>query len=211
MKTIAILSQKGGAGKTTISVNLAVAAAVAGQKTCLIDLDPQASATRWSDNRDADNAPNVISAHAIRLPEVLHAAEQDGVTLAFLDTPPSKDPSLVDVAQKADLALIPCRPSGLDLDAIRSTIQVAQIANVPMRVLFNAVKARCSLIQSAKRAVAGFQVEPLPCVLGDRVAFSHSILDGLAAIEYEPTGKASWEVQRLYQQIEKVMEVDSGR
>ena len=85
MKTLAVLSQKGGTGKTTIAVHLAVEASRAGQTVALIDLDPQCSAAKWSDTRD-DDTPIVISAHATRLPQVLHTAEQGGVDLAIIDT-----------------------------------------------------------------------------------------------------------------------------
>ena len=207
MKTIAILSQKGGAGKTTVGVNLAVAASMQGHTTALIDLDPQASAARWSDNREDKLAPIVVSAHATRLAQTLHEAEQAGISLAILDTPPSKDPDLVDVARAADLALIPCRPAGFDLDAIRSTINTGKMANAKMRVLFNAVRARSRNFYNARKAVSTFDVEALPCYLGDRVAFEDSILTGQAVLESEPTSKASREVHVLYNQIAKELEV----
>ena len=206
MKKIVVMSQKGGVGKTTGTINLSVAASQAGHNVAVIDLDPQASATRWGDNR-TDDAPIVVSAHAVRLPEVLHAAEADGITLVIIDTPPSKDPDLVDVARVADLALIPCRPSGFDLDAIRSTINVGTTARVPMRILFNAVRSQGSRYYDAKKAVSPYGVETLPCFLGNRVAFEDSILNGQSVLEYEPTGKASHEVNVLYNQIMDVMEV----
>ena len=206
MKKIIVMSQKGGVGKTTGTINLSVAAAQAGHSVVVIDLDPQASATRWSDNRE-DDAPVVVSAHTIRLPEVLHAAEADGMTLAIIDTPPSKDPDLQDVARAADLALIPCRPAGFDLDAIRSTINVARQAEIPMRILFNAVRSQGSRYYNAKKAVSPYGVETLPCYLGDRVAFEDAILTGQSVLEYEPTGKASKEVHVLYNQIMDIMEV----
>ena len=67
MKKIIVMSQKGGVGKTTGTINLSVAAALAGHSVVVIDLDPQASATRWSDSRE-DDVPVVVSAHTIRLP-----------------------------------------------------------------------------------------------------------------------------------------------
>ena len=206
MKKIVVMSQKGGGGKTTTTVNLSVAATMAGHSVAVVDLDPQASAKRWSDNR-ADTAPIVISAHAIRIAEVLQAAEADGISLVIIDTPPSKDPDLVDVAATAELALIPCRPSGFDLDAIRSTINVGAMARVPMRILFNAVRAQGSRYYDAKKAVSTYDVESLPCYLGNRVAFEDSILNGQSVLEYEPTGKAAREVHVLYNQIMDIMEV----
>ena len=87
MKTLAILSRKGGTGKTTLAVHLSVAATLAGHTTVLIDLDPQASACKWSDIRQSD-APVVISAHESRLSEVLHKAEQNGVESCYFGYTP---------------------------------------------------------------------------------------------------------------------------
>ena len=109
MKTLAILSQKGGTGKTNTAVNLAVASQLAGHRTALIDLDPQASAAKWGDRRE-DKSLLVFSAHASRLRETLYTAEQNGATFAVIDTQGSTDPSLVKIAKASDMALIPCSP-----------------------------------------------------------------------------------------------------
>ena len=73
MKTISIISQKGGAGKTTLALNLAGAAEALGWRTVVVDLDPQASAKGWHDHRNKE-APVVISAQASRLNDVLDTA-----------------------------------------------------------------------------------------------------------------------------------------
>ena len=87
MKTLAILSRKGGTGKTTLATHLSVAAESAGHTTALIDLDPQSSAAKWRDNRDGDT-PAVISTHSERLSQILKLAEENGATFAILDTAP---------------------------------------------------------------------------------------------------------------------------
>ena len=86
MKILAILSRKGGTGKTTLTLNSAVAAEQAGHKVAIVDLDSQASASEWSDWREAET-PAVISIHSARLPQALHKLQQDGITFAILDTP----------------------------------------------------------------------------------------------------------------------------
>ncbi|RKU22878.1 chromosome partitioning protein ParA [Candidatus Poribacteria bacterium] len=206
MKTLSILSQKGGTGKTNTAVNLAVASQLAGHPTALIDLDPQASAAKWGDRREG-NAPDVFSAHASRLKETLYAAEQKGVTLAIIDTAPSTDPSLLNVAKSSDLALIPCRPGMFDSEAIQSTILITEMAQIPVRILFNAVRANSSLIDEAKSAVEVYNVPFAPCMLGDRVTFTRSVIYGMNAQEYEPTGKAASEVNALYKYVSKELEV----
>jgi CobQ/CobB/MinD/ParA nucleotide binding domain len=90
MKTIVIISQKGGAGKTTVAIHRAVAAEQRGMNTALFDLDPQASASSWSDKRNAPS-PAVVSAQAARLPGLLkHAAEQSA-DLVIIDSAPNAD------------------------------------------------------------------------------------------------------------------------
>ena len=88
MKKVAIHSQKGGSGKTTTAVSLAVQAEKAGRTTAVIDLDPQANATSWGDRRQAET-PVIISAQAARLAQVLNAAEQNGAKIVFIDIPKS--------------------------------------------------------------------------------------------------------------------------
>ena len=86
MNTLAVLSRKGGTGKTTLTVNLSVAAQLAGHRVAIVDLDSQASASEWSDWRETET-PEVISVHSARLPQELHKLKQQGITFALLDTP----------------------------------------------------------------------------------------------------------------------------
>ena len=123
MKKLAILSRKGGPGKTTLSINLAVAAEKAGHTTILIDLDEQESADRWGKRRKED-APFVTGSPASRLKEVLYRAEDAGATLAIIDTAPSTGPDTEDAAKVADMVLIPCEASLIVAEAITSTINV---------------------------------------------------------------------------------------
>ena len=87
MRVIAIVAQKGGTGKTTLTVSLAVAAMQAGRSVVIVDLDPQATTSKWSDRREAES-PAVVSAQPARLSLVLQAAGKAGADLVFIDTPP---------------------------------------------------------------------------------------------------------------------------
>ena len=104
---IAVIGQKGGTGKTTLSTNLAVAAELHGHSTLLLDLDPQTSASTWGDLRESD-APAIIPAPATRVNDLLAKAEGHGADFAIMDTPPNADGSILEVARAADLVLIPC-------------------------------------------------------------------------------------------------------
>ena len=210
MKILTVLSRKGGPGKTTLAVNLAVAAEQAGHRVAIVDLDSQASASEWSDWREADT-PAVVSVHSARLPQVLHKLQEGGVTFAILDTPPKIEEIAADAAKAADFAIIPCEIGAFDLKAIEKTIWVGNKAKCPMRIVFNSVPARASMLYPAKRAVQVYGVPLSPCFVGDRVAFSHAIIDGLSVLEYEPKGKASIEIQALFRYIVKEMEAENER
>ena len=212
MKTLAIISQKGGTGKTTVAVHLSVEAQRQGYTVALIDLDPQASATKWSDSR-IDDSPVAVSAHAIRLKQELYKAEKEGVDFAIIDTPPNTNPfprELVkDTEILADLALIPIKDSRFDVEAIASTIQFGEEAKIPMRIVFNAVKVRSADLKPAREGVAEYGVPIAPCILHDRVAFSRAVLSGLGVQEYETQRKrpASKEVEALFEYVSKEMEI----
>ena len=209
MKTIAklaIMSQKGGTGKTNAAVNLAVAAQRAGHLTALIDLDPQASAAKWGKRRK-DKSILLYSAHASMLAETLYKAEQDGATFIVIDTQGSTDTSLVKIAKASDLVLIPCSPGIFDVEAIESTILASQMANTPARIFFNEVDHTSSIIDEVKIAIEEYDVPCAPCMFGDRVVFKRSVIYGLGVQEYEPLGKAASEVNALFKYVSKQLEV----
>ena len=209
MNTLAVLSRKGGTGKTTLAVNLAVAAERAGHRLAIVDLDSQASASEWSDWREADT-PAVVSVHSARLPQELYKLQQQSVTFAILDTPPKIEDIAEDAARAANLAIISCRPAAFDLKAIEKTIWVGNRGKCPMRIVFNAVPARSSMLYKAKRAVQVYGVDVSPCLVGDRVVFSHAVIEGLSVMEYDSKSKASLEIQALFRYISKEMEGHDG-
>jgi chromosome partitioning protein len=197
MKTVAILSQKGGTGKTTLALHLAVEAERSGAATLIVDLDPQASASSWSDLR-AQETPAVVSTQATRLSQVLTTAETHGATLILIDTAPHAESAALAAARAADLIVIPCRPAILDLKAIGTTIDLVRIAGKPAVVVLNAVPPRGSLTREAGEAVAGYGIPLSPVSLGHRSAFVHALTAGATAQEYEPRGKAAEEIRKLY-------------
>jgi chromosome partitioning protein len=216
MKTIAVCSQKGGAGKTTTALHLAVAAERARRSTAIFDLDPQGSAYVWGQLRKKAQGPDqpaVVPASYSRLPDLLHAAEQAGADLAILDTAPhTEENAFAAMARAADVLLIPCRPSFFDLQAIRLTLELARQAGKPAVVVLNAVPVRGPLVEQAeenvaseeaKDAAAGRRLTLCPVFLGQRSAYVRSLTDGLVAQEYEPGGKAAQEVAALYKWVRK--------
>lgn len=202
MKTIAIISQKGGAGKTTVAIHLAVAAEMKGLSTALFDLDPQASAASWADKRRSVS-PAVVSAQAARLPSLLKQAEEQQAGFAIIDSAPNADSASLAAAQAADLILIPCRPAAFDLNAIGTTLKLAALAGKPAFVLLNAVPPLGKTGDEAKRALQEGGVQVVGPVLHQLVAYAHAVNDGRTAQELDPRGKAAAEIDLLFSWVKK--------
>ena len=202
MKTVAIISQKGGVGKTTLALHLAVAAERAGKTSVLIDLDPQASAATWKDLRQ-EETPIVQPAQPNRLTVILEEASKQGAAFAVIDTSPNSESAALAAARAADLVLIPCRPHLLDLKAISSSIEVARLAKTPFAVVLNAVPPRGALGAEADAAIATYDAPVVPVQISMRAAYYHCLVNGQVAQEYEPTGKAAEEAFELFKWVRK--------
>ena len=198
MRTIALVSSKGGSGKTTLAVALAVAHELAARDAVVIDLDPQGSAGVWGDLRGAD-APPVVTAHPPRLARVIDAAYDGGASLCVIDTGPREGAGAMEAARLADLVLVPCRPSAVDLAAVPASLDVARLAGTPAAVLLNAVPARGDLTAQAVEAVQGFGAVSVPVTLGARIAHVRAFTVGRTAQETEPRSAAAAEIKALYQ------------
>ena len=140
MLTVAVIARKGGAGKTTLTLHLAVEAAKTGP-VIILDTDPQASAALWADGRQAAQ-PSVVTCPAARLPQALQAARQSGAQVAFIDTAPSVETAALTAAKAADFCLIVSRPGILDLQSIAVNLQIAKLAGKPLALVMNAAPTR---------------------------------------------------------------------
>jgi chromosome partitioning protein len=189
LKTIALTAQKGGVGKTTLAVNLTVSVGI---PTVLFDLDPQESAM-WADRRKSDS-PHVEFLTERRLADGLTAAKQGKYDLAIIDT---AGPQAFTAAQSADLVLIPCRPSLVDLDAIRRTAQLIKSAGVPAFVIFNAAPHSAMTLEDARAIVEGAGLASSPVILRERSVYRASWPLGKTVMEVEPKGQATQEISEL--------------
>lgn len=210
MKTIAIISQKGGAGKTTISTHLAVSAERRGLQTALFDLDPQASAASWSDKRESDT-PAVVSAQAARLPALLKQAEAQAADLVIIDSAPNADSASLEAARAADIILIPCRPAAFDLQAIGTTLSLAAVAKKPAYVLLNAVPVQGRVGEEARQALIGGGVAVAGPLIHQLVAFSHSVNDGRTAQEFDPKSRAAAEIEALFDWLADTLKIENRK
>jgi chromosome partitioning protein len=177
-----------------MAVNLAV---TAGPRTVLFDLDPQESAVMWADRRQSDS-PHVEFLTERRLAEGLKAAEQGKYDLAIIDTPPAAGPQAFSAAQAANLVLIPCRPSLVDLDAVRRTATLIKSAGVPAFVVFNAAPhSATTLLEDARAIAEGAGLAACPIILRERSAYRASWPLGRTVVEVEPDSKAAQEIIEL--------------
>lgn len=202
MKTIALLSQKGGSGKSTIATHLAVCALRDRKAVAIFDIDPQASALSWAQRRKSQNLP-VVQATPVQLPGLLRNAEEQQADLIIIDTAGRSDIAAAHVIEAADLVLIPCRPSAADLDAIQDTIRlVTNAKSKRAAVVLNQIPTRGSMGEEARAAIAA-RIAVAPVGLYMRSAYSRAWNDGRSVEEYEPKGKAAAEIQALYKWILK--------
>jgi chromosome partitioning protein len=205
MKTIVVVSQKGGTGKTTLAVHLGVASERAGKPAVVIDLDPQASAAAWGDLRQ-DEGPAVESVQPARLLPTLKAAADAGAALAVIDTPARSENTALDAVRSADLALIPCRPGFFDTAAMSFTANLLKLAGKPGFVVFSQVPSRAeTLLAEVREALTGYGLTAAPVPVHLRAAYSHAIPGGQSAQEYEPKGKAAVEMGELYRWLQSVL------
>lgn len=198
MPTIAIISQKGGAGKTTIAVHLAAAAELAGHAALVIDTDQQATASQWGAWRK-DRPPEVIDSPPPRLRAKVDQARAQGAEFIVIDTPPHADSAATAAMEIADLILIPCRPSAFDLAAIQTTARLVLMFRKPAFVVFTAGSPNAPrLYVDAAEAAEGFGLATSPHHISDRAAFRHATAEGRTVMELEPNGRAADEINQLY-------------
>ena len=200
MRTVALVSMKGGSGKTTAAVHIAVQAAQQGRNVALLDTDPQQSAARWGDRRAAD-LPVVLTVPPSRLATELQRCADAGTDLAIIDTPPraGSDNAAQVAARVADLVLLPCRPSVLDVEAVADTAaRVRAVTAAPVVAVLMACPPRGQDADQVAAALADVDVQVAPVRIGQRIVFARSLLAGQVAQETEPGGRAAQEVAAVH-------------
>ncbi|MGP0566711.1 MULTISPECIES: AAA family ATPase [unclassified Nitrospina] len=206
MQIISLIAQKGGTGKTTLSLSLAVAAHQAGRTVAIIDLDPQASTTNWADRRE-EGAPVAISAQASRLQSVIDTARENGVDMLIIDTPPKSESASLAAARAADLILVPCRPQIYDLETIPATKEIINlVGDTPALVVLNAVPPQGRRHEESVQVIQDMGLPVASKYFVQRAAFGDAPNAGLTALEYDPDGKAASEIRELYRMVSHMLD-----
>ena len=209
MEILAVVAQKGGVGKTTLALSLAVAAQRAGKTAAVVDLDPQATACNWGDRRGQDS-PVIVSAQAARLSNVLKSAQDAGAEFVIIDTPPRAEQAAMAAAKAAQLVLVPCRPAVFDLDTVATTLELIKHAGArSVAAILNGVPARGTKGEQATEVIQGLGIPVCPSTYGHRAAFSDAGALGLTAQEYDPSGKAAAEIEQVYKFVCKLIKSET--
>jgi chromosome partitioning protein len=204
MKTLAVISQKGGSGKTTLAVHMAYCAAMHDQKVAIIDLDPQGSAFDWNESRKPDREFDATKAEARELAGKLKDAEQAGIDFTLIDTAPHVTADAAIAAQLVDFVLVPCRPARFDLKAVETTLAMLKAAKTPHAVVISIAPHGYRLVEEARSALVKLGATVLPDVVHQYAALSHAVIDGSSVHEYDPAGPATAEIEQLYNHVTRL-------
>ncbi len=210
MRVLAVASQKGGSGKTTLAGHLAVQAQHAGAgPVVLLDIDPQGTLVDWAAARGEGN-PAFVATGVPRLVADLEAVRERGARLAVIDTPPALTVAIQAVIHVAELIIVPTRPSPLDLHAVGATVELCERSGKPLLFVMNAATPYAPII--AETAVALSQHGTVaPVIIHQRTDYAASMTDGRTVMEAEPAGRAAAEVAALWAYVSDRLEKNFRR
>lgn len=202
MKTIAFISNKGGTGKTTLSVNMATTAHNLGYRVTIGDLDPQRSSVDWARGRKAAG-PSVSPFKRGSLFPSQFAADRAGLDLLILDTPSASPEISLQAAKAADLSVLVSRPTVMDLRTMTDMVTTLKSLKLKSVILLNQAPSQRNgreptLVKEAIDILVGFGLPVAPCCFRSRMAFQASISCGLSAAEQFPGSAAAKEIEAVW-------------
>lgn len=204
-RIIAVAQQKGGAGKTTLAAQLAVAWA-AHRNVALMDIDPQSGLTAWHRLR-SENGRDVSAIHLSDVSGWRVGTELDRLRndydIVLIDCPPHAETETKNAMRAADLVVIPVQPSPMDVWATTPTASFAKDQGTDVRLVLNRVPPRSRLVEAVQGMLRNDDLTLTQNALGNRVAFAASMMEGLGVTESEPSSQAADEIRALAKELEK--------
>jgi chromosome partitioning protein len=205
MKAIAFVTQKGGSGKSTLCISLAVAAQETGKSVCILEMDRQATVSDWAEHRTSQS-PEVAQIDATQLEGVMNGLKGTGYDYVFIDTPGVDSPGTLSAIRAADLCVIPCRPTPTDLRAFKPTLAAIYRLEKRFAFVLNQTPPRSYRIRDAADGLAVLGVLPdVNIVL--RTDHQDAVGMGQGVTEFNPAGQAAQEIRKLWAWVEKRIHV----
>ncbi len=204
MRVITFVTQKGGSGKTTLATSCAVAAEQAGHKALILDMDPQGSAEAWYQDREADT-PRLARVTSSELHLAIKKAKTAGFQVVIIDTPGRDDPATAAAIRVSDICVVPCRPTPSDMKATPPTAATIKRLNKVAAFVLTQTPVRGFRIAEA-RAGLGMLGMVAPVLIVSRNTHQDAYGAGLGVTEFEPGGKAAYEIRELWMWLESRLE-----
>ena len=197
MKTITLVTQKGGSGKSSILASLAVAAGEAGERVFVLDLDRQGTLAHWIGRREVDTPGFDRVNTEAQLDTALATLSQQKFTVVFIDTAGTDSPLVTAAIRAADLCLIPARPTPADLEATQPTLEAIQATRRRFAFILNQTPVRSGRLNEAAAGLKmlGVLAEP---PISQRNDHQDAIGAGQGVTEFNPRGKAAEEIRALW-------------
>jgi chromosome partitioning protein len=213
MNVIVFASRKGGSGKSTMAVHLAVHANRDSSRCLMIDADVQGSMSLWHKLRRTGDPPLKNGTHAVA--EVVMAAKREGYEWAFIDSPPNMSAVVIDAIRCATLVIVPARLTVFDLAAIKETVEAARQERTPYVVVLNAAPPRRDNTESpyvaeGRKAISRVNIPVWGGQITDRATYALSLAYGKGANEFDAQSEAAGEIGRLWSAIERSVKAING-
>lgn len=198
---LAVLSQKGGTGKSHTVRSLSVAGILDGRRVAIIDADPQATVVAWGKRRK-HNAPHIIALGGLTIASQIEALAGRGADLIVIDTPPHAQPIINMAAETAKACLIVTGAFLEELETVATMANIAKTLRRPSAIVLNRV-GRSHALTLARTALGTFGLPVCPIAMAQLVTHAYASAEGETANEREPGGKAAQEVTEVYNWLRK--------
>ena len=202
---IGLLNQKGGVGKTTLSVNIAAILAQSGSRVLLIDADPQGSALDWAAARQADPIISVVGFPRATIHREIAQIGQ-GYDHIVIDGPPRVTDLARSAIMASDIVLIPVQPSPYDIWASEEVVKLIDEARVYKETLksvfvINRKIANTAIGRDVSEALSIYPVKTMKASITQRVIFAEAAAQGLAVHEVDYSGSAATEIRSVTSEL----------